>query len=65
MDVGIKRVDISLNKKKSVTNAKVGSAVRLSRTGRGSISNEKKNYPPKIQRLLDKAYESARDAANY
>ena len=65
MEVGIKRVELAVNKKRSVVEAEIGESVRLSRSGRGSISNDKKNYPTKIEELLEKAYKSARDAANY
>ena len=66
LEVGIDRVELNVNNKKSICDAgKAGAVVRLSRTGKGSISEERVGHTTKIAKLLDNAYEKARLAAQY
>lgn len=66
IEIGIDRVKLNVNQMKSFTNVEKGEAVvRLSRTGKGSISEKRIAHTTKISKLLDNAYEKAREASNY
>lgn len=65
-EIGLTRVKLGVNSKKSIYMAgKAEAVVRLSRTGKGSISEKRISHTTKIAKLLDNAYEKARLAAQY
>lgn len=62
---GIKRMKLNLKEMHSVSEAKPAGTIRLSRTGKGSISStiENEQHPTVLQELIDNAYKVAREAA--
>ena len=60
-----KRIQIDTNKNRTITEAKMGSITRLTRSGKGSISNARTNYTTKTEKLIKEAYVAARTAAKY
>ena len=56
---------INTNTNKSITDAKISTITRLTRSGKGSISNARMNYTTKTEKLIKEAYEAATAAARY
>ena len=67
IEIGIDRIDLDVKNKISIAQAgKAEVVVRLdSRTGKGSISEKRVAHTTKISKLLDNAYEKARQATQY
>lgn len=64
--IGLNRVELDVKNKKSISMAgKAEAVVRLSRTGKGSISEKRISHTTKISKLLNNAYEKARLASQY
>lgn len=61
---GVKRMNLNLKDMHSIFEAKPAGTIRLSRTGKGSISNtiENEQHPTVLQELIDNAYKAAREA---